>query len=221
MVGYFVDEKRLKFRDFFVIRNDRYRWGKLILGYAVFIGLYMAAQHIGLSSVHTVPRTWVDDLIPFTEWSIWIYMSHFLLMFWPFFVAKNEHVETRFFLALLLASIAGFLVFAGFQTTVPRTYQLSPDGLTADVFRFLIAADKPVNCFPSLHVAFDSLAAFAIWRARVPGRSLGMVWAFGITLSTMSTHQHVFIDVAGGFVLAVLCWMLSQAIVRRYLLESA
>src|SRR6185436_14225959 len=60
--------------------------------------------------------------------------------------------------------------------------------------------DVPENCFPSLHVSLAIIAA-AYWPR---ARWIGIAWAIAIAVSTMTTKQHYFVDVAGGIAMGFL-----------------
>ena len=77
-------------------------------------------------------------------------------------------------------------------TTIPRPAARNP------AFEALWLFDVPTNCFPSLHVALATIAAF-FWPRQ---RRMATIWAAGIALSTLTTKQHYAIDVVGGLIVS-------------------
>jgi membrane-associated phospholipid phosphatase len=66
----------------------------------------------------------------------------------------------------------------------------------------LQAVDRPVNLFPSLHVANTCTCALALWRERRGWRRVALVWAVAIASATLTTKQHLLVDLFGGLALA-------------------
>jgi membrane-associated phospholipid phosphatase len=66
------------------------------------------------------------------------------------------------------------------------------------------------NAFPSMHVASAVFACFWLnkqlsqMNAPVVVYIAVVIWCIGIVYSTMAIRQHLFVDVAGGFILGVL-----------------
>src|SRR5262249_26783443 len=83
--------------------------------------------------------------------------------------------------------------------TRPRVHTELADGLTAQLYRNMVAIDEPpANAAPSLHVSLTCLLAWAFlrdfprWWLLIWGAVL-LVW-----LATLFTRQHHIIDVATG-----------------------
>ena len=103
-------------------------------------------------------------------------------------------------LAMVLAiSIA---IYLAMQTSVARA-AVDP---SKDIFSWGVALvysfDKPVNAFPSLHVAIPAIATLFIYlRSRKLGLYLVPV-TVAVILSTVFIKQHAALDVLGGLILA-------------------
>jgi membrane-associated phospholipid phosphatase len=77
---------------------------------------------------------------------------------------------------------------------------------------WVFLVDKPANCFPSLHVIFAVLGAFLIDHAGV-GRVARLSWwlfAVAVSVSTVTSGQHYFIDVPGGVAVALAGYSLGR-----------
>jgi membrane-associated phospholipid phosphatase len=148
-----------------------------------------------------LPTLPIDRMIPFLDWTIWVYLSQFVFLFLSYAGVRTANGITRMAYSLSLASLLAFAIFLIYPTSIMR------DGFDANgkAFQFLYAIDSSANCFPSLHVALAWLAALGVRDER---RGLGTafaMWAAAISLSTMTIKQHYFIDVIGGCLLAAFC----------------
>ncbi|MFZ5724297.1 MAG: phosphatase PAP2 family protein [Pseudomonadota bacterium] len=151
--------------------------------------------------------TAVDDWVPFLPWTVWIYMSHIVLLFsgW-WFMVQSETGARAFWAVVICAALAGIWYFFMPNELPRRTLaEIDADGATRAMWAFLLSADNPTNCFPSLHVAMASLAAIGLAAAGSFWRLAGPLWAMAIAATTLTTEQHVFVDVVGGILLAVFC----------------
>jgi membrane-associated phospholipid phosphatase len=78
------------------------------------------------------------------------------------------------------------------------------EGPLGAVFAFLHGFDRPYNLFPSLHIILRTFLAHTYVRhTRGMTRLAVRVWFSLIGFSTVFTHQHHVMDVAGGFVVAI------------------
>ena len=94
------------------------------------------------------------------------------------------------------------------------------------LMRWVFSVDKPANCFPSLHVIFAVLGALLIDRAGV-GRGVRWFWwafAVAVSVTTVTSGQHYFIDVPGGVAVALAGYFVGRRLVptaRPRVVESA
>lgn len=151
-----------------------------------------------------------DAVIPFLPWTISIYLGCFLFWFFLYRLAARLPSQTadRFFCANVFGKGISFIVFVLFPTTMSRP---EVNGMTAwDTFmRFLYWIDAPDNLFPSLHCMISWLCWVGIRGNRqvpLPWRIAALLMAVAVCLSTLTTRQHVLLDVAGGILLSELCY---------------
>jgi hypothetical protein len=160
------------------------------------------------TSLRSDVGTWCYDWefeIPFIPAMIVPYWTLNLFFIGSFFVcstlAELKVLRTRIGLAILIACSC-FLLFP-LTLVFPRP---EVDGVYGLLFAALRSFDKPYNLSPSLHVALRTL----LWPVYVP-RTSGMfnlllrVWFLLIGISTIFTYQHQVIDVASGWLLAIVC----------------
>ena len=185
--------------------NER-PWGRaliwlLFLGPFFFVTYnfanYMASQR---AYVPVVMFEW-ERYIPLISWTIVPYWSSDLLYGLSLLICRTRaevDLQGRRLLAIQAFSVACFLAFP-----LRCSYaQSAPGGWEQPWFGALQSFDRPFNQAPSLHVALA-----VILGARFP--AILAPWFVLMAMSTLTTHQHHFIDVplgawAGLLVLAAL-----------------
>ena len=156
----------------------------------------------------------IDSAFPFVPWTISIYFGCFLFWFAMYrLIARlpRERAD-RFFCANILGKIFCLFVFLLFPTAIRRP---EVDGMTAwdSLMRFLYWIDPGDNIFPSLHCMIAWLCWVGIRGSRevpLPWRISAPAMAILVCLSTLTTRQHVIMDVFGGVLLSELCYCLSD-----------
>ncbi len=188
------------------------KWLWAATGYTLFCLLYSLTGNVLLRTPVQLAPSRLDDLIPFMDWTIWIYHSQLFFLMFSVYAIKHAGNLNQIFYSMALASLLSFSIFMLYPTTIPRLAQ-TKDGLTAEAFAFLYAIDSAANCFPSLHVSLAVLAATGVLRERKNLSVFVILWALFITLSTMTTKQHYFIDLMGGLAVAIICRILISRLV--------
>ena len=175
----------------------------------LFVAVYGATAW--LTSLRGDVGTWSfewERSLPLVPWLIVPYMS--LDLFFvaaPFLCADPAELRAfrRRMTAAILVAGAVFLAMP-LQFAFPRP---EPAGWTGPIFGVLHGFDRPYNMFPSLHIAIWMILAGTYHRhTRGLVRVLVHGWFVLVAASTVLTYQHHAVDVAGGFVLALLCYYL-------------
>ena len=193
------------------IRRD-YQWRAMALGYIAFSALYLGAAAIAIAPAQPLAPAAIDRAIPFIDWTVWIYLTQYALLAAAIVLARDDADRTQAFYSMLAATAIAALIFAVWPTHIERQTQVT-DGLTGLVWSGLYFADTPLNCFPSLHVALAVIAGTTLWRRG--SRLLAVFWPALIAISTLTTKQHVFMDVAGGGVLAASAWFTVSHLIQH------
>ncbi|MER2544589.1 MAG: phosphatase PAP2 family protein [Candidatus Accumulibacter phosphatis] len=183
----------------------------MLLGYLAFSALYLGSGTLRLVKPTTLVPGALDTIVPFVDWTVWIYLTQFLLLPSAIACARDDTDRSRTFYAMLLATVVASVIFLAWPTQIARETPAAA-GLTGLAWRLLHLADPPANCFPSLHVALAVIAARALWRRGAV--VVAAIWPILIAASTLSTRQHVASDVAGGVLLAALALWLTPRILR-------
>lgn len=134
-----------------------------------------------------------------------LYVFGFIL---PLLVVRQRQLFRRTMqadLTVMLLAYAGFLLY---PTVAPRPAEVPGDGFAAWALRLAYSLDPPHGCFPSLHVAYSFVAAFACHRVHRGVGAGALLWATLIGLSTLYTKQHYVLDVIAGVVVAYAAYLL-------------
>ena len=191
----------------------------LLLNLIVFAP-YHFFQHHQFFPTTVVQPSFIDRLLPFLDWSVVAYLSIYLLMpIGPFLMKRREEIVC-YSIGVVSLGIVADLVFLFWPTVCAR-----PDAPGANpIYRALVQFDRPYHAFPSLHAAFAIYSALCGMRVfgemgiRNLVRAVFSIWALVILIATLTTRQHVFIDIVAGSFLgfaayfAVFKWRLAMAV---------
>jgi membrane-associated phospholipid phosphatase len=182
----------------------------LVLGpplFLWFVGVYWTADYLTGLHEYRVPLYLPIELaIPFVPATVLLYNSlHAAYSITPF-VLRTRHEMNAMALVWVLITLAAGLVFLVIPFEVG--YPPPPDvalGPWRTLYQLADDANLRFNSCPSLHVAWGIVCVdvFA-GKARRLGKLLLWLWGVGMMLSTLLLHQHHLIDVAGGFLLAMI-----------------
>jgi len=149
--------------------------------------------------------------IPVVTWLIIPYVSIDAFFLAAPFLA-SDHRE----LGLIADRLAlAPLIAASIFLLVPLELGYNPqttEGLFAPVFQFLAASQEPHNLLPSLHVTYTVILR-QVYHRHTRGwlNTAVHLWLALVTASTVLTHQHHLIDVAGGAAVGTLILYLVPA----------
>ena len=175
--------------------------------------VYWGGAALAETRHHYQFSTALDRAIPLIPWTVCIYFGCYA--FWALHYCLCAAVPLRarrFFTADFIAKGVCFVCFVGLPTTMAR-----PDVQGLNVWESLVRAldilEAPVNLFPSIHC----LNSWLCWASArdIPAFSRGykafaLCAAVAVCVSTLTLRQHVLLDVAGGILLAEVCWRLAK-----------
>lgn len=168
-----------------------------------FLAYFWVMRH-PLSPVTVMPVTWVDNLIPFSPGSFFLYASLWVYLALGTALARDLRELAAFGAASLAMSVVGLGIFMLAPTKIP---DFGIDWNRYPSLAFLKMVDVSGNACPSLHAAFAVFTAFVVHTQLAAVRAgrmlpvLNLLWCLGILYSTISTRQHVALDVLAGSVL--------------------
>lgn len=173
-----------------------------------FLAVYGGADLLTSRRAFRVPVHVSAELrIPFMPWMTVFYMSIYgLFILAPFILRTRREfaaIVSTMAVAVAVSGVA-FLLFPAELAFAPvREEQL---GIWAVIYHFADGLNLTYNLLPSLHVAF-AVICVAVFSPRAPRpvKAVLWLWASLIAASTVLTHQHHVLDVATGWLLAVVC----------------
>lgn len=175
--------------------------------------VYSGARLFYKHSIFTNLTSYYDDKIPVMPVFVLIYFGCYVFWIVNYILISRINKEHcyRFLIADLLGKLICGIVYISFPTTNIRP-DITTSGIFMDILKFLYSVDTADNLFPSIH-CLVSWYCFAGLRncKTIPAwyRYFSLVMAIMIFISTLTTKQHVIVDVLGGVMLAELTWQLS------------
>ena len=152
-----------------------------------------------------------ESSIPFIPAFSLGYLTVYIAIFGVYFLYPRWENFKPMAKSFFYLSTIHFLLFLLIPVKMVR-----PDlsGLGNDIFvnlmRFFYMIDLPVNCFPSLHVAYPSLATCLIWKQHPRWRLLFLFLALLTAVSVVLIKQHYILDAVGGIIISVLVFLLDK-----------
>lgn len=156
----------------------------------------------------------LDELIPFWAPSVAVYLGCYL--FWAInyvLIARQGKREVCQFFA---GDILSRIVCLGFYLLLPTTNTrplVEADGFWNQVVLGLYQTDAADNLFPSIHCLVSWFCYIGIrGKKNIPAwyRGFSCLMALLICVSTLTTKQHVVVDVFGGIGLAEACFYIGK-----------
>lgn len=187
----------------------------LIFAVAFNMAVYGGARLIAGDWKHYNIESRLDGLIPFWAPSVAIYLGCYL--FWIvnyILIARQGKKEVcQFFVGDFLSRVVCLICYLAFPTTNTRPVP-APEGFWNQVVLMLYRVDAADNLFPSIHCLVSWFCFLGVrGRKDVPAwyRGFSCVMAVLVCISTVTTKQHVILDVAGGIILAEVCFAIGKS----------
>ena len=185
-------------RDFFSLGTLLYAQFFLIYGGSNWFTARRAVRY-------TLFFEWERN-IPFVPQFIYIYLSLSLFVILPLRYLQQWQLRPWAKSYMWMTFVAGALF-----VLLPTEWAAARPKAVAEsqaLFTILYALDLPHNLFPSLHVAYTSLAMWIIIGSKRRDGWLWPIigWWLLMLLSVLLLHQHYLADIAGGLLLASGCY---------------
>lgn len=171
-----------------------------------FFSVYPACNWLSAQRDITYPLYLDAELgIPLVPGFFWLYMSMYVLFFFPPFFLNRRQL-TLLGQRLILTTILSGVIFLLIPTELGFA-RVQPDNpFYSTLFAQLFTIDLPHNLVPSLHVVFSAIIIFSILETMETrlSKSFFWLWLILLCLSTLLVHQHHLLDVITGLLIAIL-----------------
>lgn len=188
----------------------QYMWVPLLLTVSCNALAYYGTRLVTANMVHYNLSNRLDDQIPLIPWTVVIYFGCYVLWIVNYVLGCRQERKTafRFISADFLAKIICMICFVIFPTTNVRPI-ISGNTIWDVGMRLLYRMDAADNLFPSIHcltswfcyIAVRENDKIPLWYRRFSAFAAVLVF-----ISTLTTKQHVLIDVVAGVALAEGCY---------------
>ena len=154
-----------------------------------------------------------DGRIPLVPWTVIIYYGCFLFWIYNYtIILRTEPIGTyRFMCAELLGKLICFVTYI----LVP-TIMIRPDiigtGIFTHVISMMYAVDTPDALFPSMHCFVSWMCVVGLrGKPEISNkyRAFSVVAALLVFIATLTTKQHVVVDVISAVILAELVYFIA------------
>ena len=197
-------KKRPEFKEILLILGIAFFWNEMV---------YTGARQIAQSWYHYNLTTFIDQFVPFLPWTIVIYLGCFL--FWAanyvLCAIQEKSERDRFFCADILAKGICFCFFVLIPTTNIRP-EITGETMWDTSMKLLYQVDAADNLFPSIHCIVSWFCWIGVRNRKnifLIYRAFSLVMAVAVCISTLTTRQHVIVDVVGGILLAEISYLLA------------
>lgn len=210
-----LSKNKKKEKEIFLILLSTFLWNQSV---------YCGARWIANSWKHFNMTTYIDQLIPFLSWTVSIYLGCYLFWGINYFLCatQNKSERQRFFCADALAKGICFLLFLLIPTTNIRP-EITGETFWDNLMILVYQLDAADNLFPSIHCLVSWLSWIGVRKRKdisIYYRYFSLVMAIAVCISTLTTKQHVIIDVIGGILLAEVSYLISGCNIIRNLVST-
>lgn len=190
--------------------KDRYNpWPQRILfllsiAYFSFGYMPLNAWNETRGVFHTLALPFENE-IPFLAPFILGYSLVYGSIFFIYLIIPDWTIFKKMAWGFFLVTTIHYIVFIFFPVKmIWRPEIVDPQNFFEWACQFIFSLDKPYNCFPSLHVAYPTLAAVLSWRFVPKWRFVFVAMSLIVALSVVLVKQHYILDALGGALVAIL-----------------
>lgn len=177
---------------------------------------YNGTRIITTSKYHYDITSPIDNLIPVIPATIIIYLGCYLYWLVNYVIGAGQEDDEayKFLSADLFAKLICMVIFIAFPTTNTRPV-LEDEGFFTEVLKMLYQIDAADNLFPSIHCLTSWFCLIAVRKnpnVKTVYKIISVIITVAICVSTLTTRQHVIVDVAGGIALAEFSYLIVDKI---------
>lgn len=183
-----------------------------VIGFILAVIVFQIIAYFGVELIegepHNVKRK-IDDRVPLIPWTGIIYSTWFpLIGFAPLVLYYGDFQVFRIY---IIAWIIDIILSSAAYLIYPTSFERPPvkSGLIKAIYK---VSFKQINCAPSLHCSVSYLIIIGCIAAEGISPALAAFFiadSIGICITTLTTKQHVLIDVISAVPFAVLSWIIA------------
>jgi len=187
----------------------------LLLGAVPFnFLLYYGGRALAAGLEHHSMAVPLDSSIPFLPWTVLIYWGCYVFWVINYYlgVRCDSGSGCRFLAAHYIGELICFCIFLLYPTTMVRADNPG-SSLAGYIVSLTYQYDEANNLFPSIHCFASWLCWIAVrGKKQIPVwyRTLSLVFAVMVCISTLTVKQHVLADIPAGIAVAELSYWLAS-----------
>ncbi|PIR17474.1 MAG: hypothetical protein COV46_04070 [Deltaproteobacteria bacterium CG11_big_fil_rev_8_21_14_0_20_49_13] len=171
-------------------------WFVLIVLY--FLAGYFTCGFIGMHrSYYFDVSLPFENQIPFIPFFITGYASVYLALILLYILIDDLAVFKRGMVLFFSMSTLHFIIFLLIPVKMNRPDIANSDGIMTMFTYYYYLIDNPVNCFPSLHVAYPFTGTLIMWNYKRGWSCFFALMTAFIAVSVVFVKQHYIMDVLG------------------------
>jgi membrane-associated phospholipid phosphatase len=180
------------------------RYAQILLALLMFgiwaAGYYLVAFFTEAQTTHTLPTLAWEREVLLTPEFVFIYLTIYPTFLLPFLFIHQKDFFRLFSFAYITVMCICYLIYLFYPVSIDRP-ELVENSFSTWVLGIVYGADRPWNCFPSLHVAMSLLAALTILEVHRIRGMLTLLLTCWIAFSTVLIKQHYVLDVVAAMLL--------------------
>ncbi len=178
-------------------------WFIVLIAY--FLVGYFACGHFNMNRSHYFDvGLSFENNIPFMPAFILGYTSVYIALLFIYILIDDYAVFSRAVRLFLIVPTVFYILFLVIPVKMVRPDLTATDGIMNRMTYYYYLIDNPVNCFPSLHVAYPMLGAIVLWNYKRRWAYLLAVLTVVISVSVILVKQHYIMDVVGAVITTLL-----------------
>ncbi|MDO8529488.1 MAG: phosphatase PAP2 family protein [bacterium] len=179
-----------------------------LIAYFVFGYLPIANFNASRGIYHVVGFSW-EEKIPFLAPFILGYALVYLSVLFVYWVIPNKFVFKKMAWGFFWVTTLHYIFFILFPVKmVWRPEIVEVNNFFDWLAQFIFSMDNTYNCFPSLHVAYPTMATVIAWRFIPRYRYFFLSLALITAISVVLVKQHYMVDALAGALLSILVGVL-------------
>ncbi len=188
-----------------------------LIAIALHIFTYFGTRLFTRGWYHFDMSTGLDNRIPFLPWTSVIYLGCYIFWAVNYILGCTQDKENAeiFIWTEIISKTVCLICYVVIPTTNVRPY-IEGSGIFEKAMVWLYSVDAADNLFPSIHCLSSWLCVIAVRnQERVPKsyKVVSVIIAVLVCISTVTTKQHVIVDVIAGVLLAELSYKMAPKVV--------